>query len=692
MKIVDFGEFTVDTQARRLYRQSEELAAEPKVIEVLCYFIQHADRFVSLQELHQQVWQGRVVTDTAVRRTISKLRILLGDNDTEQPKYIRSQMKRGYQLVCPALPGKEDGILPHIRVEPNTEQKNKLIQMNWLRNLVVGSALSALVLIVAFLLLASPVHLHTDYLQLELDIPGQKASLALSPDGQFQAFVGRVSSGDNWQLYLHNRQKGQLSKVSTPVPHVRFVDFVANGKSMAYVGFRQNVAELYIQSLEDLTAQARQIVLPELSILAGPLALPDNQMLIAGGDSYNGNIHYYQLDITTGQHTQFSFSSAASVQDAYARLSPDKRQIALIRANIAERKLYLQIYRLADRELLVERQLSDKLIDMRLSWLANDVLLIKQQHRFVWFDMKEGKLHPLDISAENIREFVPDQNSRFVAIYRKPTEQHLYRTSWPYNDSFSQHLQLNTQVQSVQFSHDNSYYWLTEQVGNYYQLSRYYQETAKKQLVMQSEAPFTVLDQAEPSLMLIKRLNRLELMDTSNGDIVHLSLSTQQVDQGVFSQDGQSVLFAAASGGQWQILQYNLRQASQQIVLSDYRYLQPYHNGYVAASADGSLWLLDSSMQRLTELYKGVHFDLDYHIALRGDQLSVLHRNLMSDWELVSIDLQTNQKWQRKLAYSEFSSQFSLDPTGKELLFFKPKVDNNQLVSFGYNFGYNSLL
>ncbi|MDP5190528.1 winged helix-turn-helix domain-containing protein, partial [Rheinheimera baltica] len=307
MKIVDLGDFTVDTQARRLYRQSEELAAEPKVIEVLCYFIQHADRFVSLQELHQQVWQGRVVTDTAVRRTISKLRTLLGDNDTEQPKYIRSQMKRGYQLVCPALPGEEPAVQSHAAVETNAAKKNKLIQSHWLKQLVAGSVVSALVLVVAFVLLASPVHLHTDYLQVELDIPGQKASLALSPDGHYQAFVGRVNSGDKWQLYLHNRQKGQLAKVSTPVPHVRFVDFVANGAAMAYVGFRQNVAELYIQPVADLAAKPQQYVLPGLSILAGPLALPNNQMLIAGGESYNGNIHYYQLDISTGQYSQFSF-------------------------------------------------------------------------------------------------------------------------------------------------------------------------------------------------------------------------------------------------------------------------------------------------------------------------------------------------------------------------------------------------
>ena len=208
---------------------------------------------------------------------------------------------------------------------------------------------------------------------------------------------------------------------------------------------------------------------------------------------------------------------------------------------------------------------------------------------------------------------------------------------------------------------------------------------------MQSEAPFLLLDQADSNLLLLKRLNRLELMDTRSGDIVHLSLSTQQIDQGVFSDDGQHIYFAAASGGNWQIVKYDIALATQQVVLSDYRSLQPYKDGFVAAAVDGSVWLLNSDMQRLKQLYQSIHYDLDYQLVLRGDKLNVLHRNLMSDWELVSINLISGQHWQRKLAISEFSPQFSLDASGNELLFFKPKVDNNQIVRFGYNFGYNSL-
>ena len=53
----------------------------------------------SLEELHQNIWPGQVVTDTAVRRTVSKLRQALEDTDPQNPRFIRSVMKRGYQFI-----------------------------------------------------------------------------------------------------------------------------------------------------------------------------------------------------------------------------------------------------------------------------------------------------------------------------------------------------------------------------------------------------------------------------------------------------------------------------------------------------------------------------------------------------------------------------------------------------------------
>ncbi len=694
MSIVELGEFRVDLQHKRLYRQQEDIAVEPKVIEVLCYFIANPDRFISLQELHQQVWPGRIVTDTAVRRTVSKLRALLGDSDPESPRFIRSQMKRGYQLICPAVPLDAASLIKPVVSDGKHTANVHLTGHRWRPISKAGVSAFLLLSITVLLVIAaliSEVTLQIKDMKVELEIPGQKASLAVSPDGQFQAFVGRITNNDNWQLYLQQRNTGQVTKVLTSVPHVRFVDFVSNGKLLAYVGFRADQAELYLQSVTDLNQPPKQISLPGKSILAGPLALNDTSMLIAAGESYNGNIHYYQLDIATGLVSQFSFSSAAAVQDAYARISPDRTQLALVRANIAERKLYLQVYRLADKELLVEALLGNQLTDTRISWLNAQAILIKQHDQFSWFNLQDNTFAPLAEPADNIKELVPDNSGRFSAIYRKTTEQQLYRTAWPYVEGFSQHLQFSGQVMAVHFSYDKEYYWLIEQADNAFQLSRYYPATAVKQLVMRSEAAFELLDQTADALLLLKRQNRLELLDVFSGHVANVSLTTQQVDQGTFSKDGRSVYFAAANAGQWHIMQYDLKQARQQFLLPEYRYLQTLEHGFIAAAVDGSVWLLNEQMQRQKRLYQGIHFDLDYQLLLRDQHLMILHRNLMSDWQLVNIDLNSHEIWQRKLASSEFSGHFSLDKNGHELLFFKPKIDTNQIVSFGYNFGYSLL-
>ncbi|KUM52177.1 winged helix-turn-helix domain-containing protein [Rheinheimera sp. EpRS3] len=695
MKIVDLGEFRVDTQERRLYRQHEELAAEPKVIEVLCYFILHADRFVSLQELHQQVWQGRVVTDTAVRRTVSKLRALLGDNDTEQPKYIRSQMKRGYQLVCPAFESQAqpaDKVTLQPDAATSNEEYGSVKRPNY-RRIVASGIFFASLLSICWLYLQPAQGLQADLQQVILDIPGQKASLAVSADGRYQAFVGRVNSSDNWQLFLHDKATAQLTKISTPVPHVRFVDFVAGDTLLAYVGFRADHAEFYLQPLSNLAAAPQRVVLPDLPILAGPLALPDNRLLIAGGETYNGNIHYYQYDLTQKTISQFSYSSIVGVQDAYARLSPDRSQVALVRANIAERKLYLQLYRLADKELLYERLLSNELADTRIAWISNAELLIKRGDSFEQLHLADNKLSALDNAAHSVKELVLDGHGRYFAIFRKAAEQQIYKTRWPFREGFNQHLQLGPQVLALHFSQDPQYYWLVEQQDKQYLLSRYYPATAQRQLVMQSEASFTLLDQAPASaLLLLKRNNRLELLDVNSGMSANISLRTQQVDQGVFAADGSAVYFPVFSAGQWQIMQYEVASASQHLLLQDYRYLQPYKDGYLGADSTGRLWQLDKQFGQQQLLYQGIHFDLDYKFMLRQEQLSLVHRTLMSDWQLVRIDLQQHTNWQRSLAFNEFSLNFSLDVSGNELLFFKPRVDTNQLVSGGYNFGYKSIL
>lgn len=94
------GDFRFNSTEQSLSNSKQNTLLEPKCMQVLSYLIEHQPRIVSLEELHTNIWKNQIVTDTAVRRVISKLRVAFSDTDTKNPKYIKSVMKRGYQLTA----------------------------------------------------------------------------------------------------------------------------------------------------------------------------------------------------------------------------------------------------------------------------------------------------------------------------------------------------------------------------------------------------------------------------------------------------------------------------------------------------------------------------------------------------------------------------------------------------------------
>ncbi|RXJ73479.1 hypothetical protein CS022_09550 [Veronia nyctiphanis] len=98
--MIELGDFVVCEKDRTLNDKSgDEVSIEDKSLAVLLYLIANKDKFVTLEELHENVWSGRVVSDSAVRQSIAKLRKVLGD-DSESPQYIKSVPRKGYRLVC----------------------------------------------------------------------------------------------------------------------------------------------------------------------------------------------------------------------------------------------------------------------------------------------------------------------------------------------------------------------------------------------------------------------------------------------------------------------------------------------------------------------------------------------------------------------------------------------------------------
>jgi class 3 adenylate cyclase/DNA-binding winged helix-turn-helix (wHTH) protein/tetratricopeptide (TPR) repeat protein len=121
-----FGDYTLDVQHHELRAAEGVVRLDRQVFAVLAYLVQHRDRVVRRQELFEQLWPERFVSEAALERCIAVARRAVGDSGRSQ-RVIQTVHGRGYRFVasveqrCDALPGAVSSTTPP-PVLPETSQ------------------------------------------------------------------------------------------------------------------------------------------------------------------------------------------------------------------------------------------------------------------------------------------------------------------------------------------------------------------------------------------------------------------------------------------------------------------------------------------------------------------------------------------------------------------------------------------
>lgn len=95
-----FEDCELDTDLFELRRAGEPIKIEPQVYDVIVHLVHHRDRVVPKEELLDQVWGDRFVSESALTSRIKAARKALGD-DGQLQRCIRTVHGRGYRFVAP---------------------------------------------------------------------------------------------------------------------------------------------------------------------------------------------------------------------------------------------------------------------------------------------------------------------------------------------------------------------------------------------------------------------------------------------------------------------------------------------------------------------------------------------------------------------------------------------------------------
>lgn len=94
-----FEGVAVNRASLRVEKDGQARKLTPRAFDVLVYLIEHRERTVEKQELFEELWKEKFVTDNALTRVIKEIRQVIGD-DADAPRYIETVPKRGYRFIA----------------------------------------------------------------------------------------------------------------------------------------------------------------------------------------------------------------------------------------------------------------------------------------------------------------------------------------------------------------------------------------------------------------------------------------------------------------------------------------------------------------------------------------------------------------------------------------------------------------
>lgn len=242
---------------------------EPMVGELLKFFCLHHHDIITRDELISGVWQGRVVTDNAVNRTITKLRKALTD-DAKCPKFIATYPKKGYKFIADVVELKEQTSTPCAKT-PNITSENKVqtnegeVPSTRYRLLVISGILAFMLLLLSvwwgqeiWLTKQGTSQVFTQSKALTRN-PGRESQSQVSPDGNYLMFTEFLSG----KIHLRIKSINDGTQISVDHGEENWVgpgDWNDEGDKLVYLTTTKNSCQYYVRDFSQLSLGEPELI------------------------------------------------------------------------------------------------------------------------------------------------------------------------------------------------------------------------------------------------------------------------------------------------------------------------------------------------------------------------------------------------------------------------------------------------
>lgn len=691
MSKVNLGKFIFDTSSHVLYQGEKELEAEPKVLEVLAYMHSHRDRYISLQELHEKVWVGRVVSDTAVRGTIKKLRTLLDDSDITEPEYIKSQSKRGYKLICSVsalMPGVATGST-HNPAEPESGiwdltggyadvivQPAKVSARSFSLSvltiaLLCGATLAGLGLLWQQKVSVAEVFDNTQQIaEIIPTVGGEKRSLALSPDGAHLAFIGRKNLSEPWQIYLMQRQTRELRVIPVDIAQPSKLFFDGNDALFVINQMLGNSSIYRFKLDNDLQLITNEPVLSFPMIAHMSPGLEAGEWLINAVEKGHSTVMLYRWD-ASGNLLQRIQARNSAVDHIYLSVySPAKTLLASVVLNGLEH--WLEIQDVQSKRVIYSKPTAG-LVD-KLEWLDESSFIELGVNGLSLMSLSSDSQQLLsDDSDEKVTDFSisNDKDQLFALRNAFSSEEEFSEVALDTGQSTGRIINTFSGIRSINYTGQEQVYFAVVKQQEQRLLVKYDQINGSTKTLFSTDQRLELLEHhPEKDGLLLQVGQQLVVVSVQTGSVEVVSSSQSYLDaHAAFSQNGDSVFFGQLVAGAWELHQFERSSQLSKRVVSGFRSLRQTSDGYVAADVKGQLFVLDAGFNLVNQLSHSINTEFISRWYVRGQRLIWTDFDFATTW-LKQLDLNSGEFKQVSYAFEKMRPRFSVNHEGSRAIFY----------------------
>ena len=343
------GPLNFDSKNRILSNEQAALRLEPKPFAILMTLMSAQGNVVSRDELTTQVWQGRVVSESAINKAISALRQHLATL-APNTEFIETIPTLGYRLVA--------------TLQPLQQGNNK--QSHYKKALYLGIAATMIIAITVALFVFSTSWQHQPSTVMQPQKVMGKAGIEL-----------KLSAAPNLQTfsYTHPIEAG-LAELWLATPHGERHLFSANIRSQALSRHASHIAyveqgsacEVKVYNIAD---EQHRSLFPcrEVEKVRLTWGSTDQQLLYRKRESIHSGYGIYRYDINTNKHTQLTLPPTRGNLrgDHLFSLSYNNKLLAVARY-LGENQQRISLFSYPDMTLLASKEVPHNITAFSWSW------------------------------------------------------------------------------------------------------------------------------------------------------------------------------------------------------------------------------------------------------------------------------------------------------------------------------------